>query len=89
MPKDMQRSTLKRPVSGLRNHILSLAAAHRVSYIKTPTDRLAETITRLSDDDVRMDEVEQLLIALERAGVVATSDVVPMHISYLREKLRV
>lgn len=58
-------------------------------YVETPADRLADTITQLSDDEVHLDEVERLLIALERAGVVASENVMPLHINYLREKLNV
>jgi len=77
------------PISGLASYIVGLAQRHGVTYIKTPYDELAEVITRLADDEVEMDDVELLLIALERAGVVASEYVVPLHINYLREKLDV
>jgi hypothetical protein len=86
---EAQRTVAQLPVSGLRDYILSLATANGVSYIKTSMDRLTDTITRLSDDEVHLDEIEQLLIALERAGIVASGNVVPLHINYLREKLNV
>jgi hypothetical protein len=85
----MQRAAPRLPVSGLRDYILGLASAHGVTYVETPVDKLADTITRLSDDEVHLDEIECLLIALERAGVVACDSVVPLHINYLREKLDV
>lgn len=77
------------PTSGLEEYIVGLAKRHSVAYAKTPHDELAEVITRLADDDVEMDDVELLLIALERAGVLASEYVVPLHINYLREKLNV
>lgn len=77
------------PTSGLEEYIVGLAHRYGVTYLKTPNDELAEVITRLSDDDIEMDDVELLLIALERAGVVANKYVVPLHINYLREKLNV
>lgn len=86
MPIEMQRAV---PRSGLREYILGLASAHGIDYVETPADRLADTITQLSDDEVHLDEVERLLIALERAGVIASENVVPLHINYLREKLNV
>ena len=52
------------------------------------TTNWLEVITRLADDDVEMDDVELLLIALERAGVLASEYVVPLHINYY-EKLNV
>lgn len=89
MSSSVQRVAPQLPASGLRDYILSLAAAHGVSYAETSTDRLASTITRLADDEVQLDEIEQLLIALERAGVVESATVVPLHVHYLREKLNV
>ena len=89
MPIGMLPVTPRLPVSGLRDYILNLAFAHDVAYLETPVDQLAETITRLSDDEVHLDEIERLLIALERAGVIASDNVVPLHINYLREKLNV
>lgn len=77
------------PIAGLETYIVGLAHRYGVTYSKTSNDELAEVITRLSDDDVEMDDVELLLIALERAGIVASKYVVPLHINYLREKLNV
>lgn len=76
------------PTSGLRTHIVALAKRHGVTYTKTTCDQLAEAITNLSGDDVEMDDVELLLIALERAGIVPSEQVVPLHVNYLREKFK-
>lgn len=38
-------------------------------------------------DGVEMDGIELLILALERAGVVPSEMVVPLHINYLRETL--
>jgi hypothetical protein len=76
------------PTYGLRAYIIKLAHRHGVSYVKTPSDQLAQVITNLSDDDVEMDDVERLIIALERAGVISSEQVVPLHIHYLREKFK-
>lgn len=72
---------------GLAEYIRRLAASHEVTYEETDCDVWASALTRLSDDQVEMDDVELLIIALERAGVLASRDVVPLHVSYLREKL--
>ncbi len=76
------------PISGLRAYIVALAKRHGVTHTKTPCDQLAQVITNLSDDDVEMDDVELLLIALERAGIVPSEQVVALHVNYLREKLK-
>lgn len=72
---------------GIAEYIRRLAASHQVTYDESTSDVWATTLTRLSDDEVEMDDVELLIIALERAGVLASQDVVPLHVSYLREKL--
>lgn len=81
--------TLAIPTRGLAEYIGDLAREHNVRYVRTPEDALADVITRLADDDVVMDNVELLLLALERAGVIASADVVPLHVNYLREKFNV
>lgn len=77
------------PTSGFEAYIVGLARRYGVTYFKTPNDEFSEVITRLADDEVEMDDVEFLLIALERAGVVANKYVVSLHVGYLREKLNV
>ena len=76
------------PTLGLEDYITGLARQHRIYYAKTSNDALAEVITRLADEGVKMDQIALLLLALERAGVIPTEDVVPLHINYLREKLK-
>jgi len=77
------------PTSNVNEYIRALAEHNGVVYSKTSGDELAEIITRLADDDVKMDETEQLLIALERAGILPHKSVLPIHINYLREKYNV
>ena len=79
---------LEIPTVDLSKFIADLAKRHGVTYTKTPFDQLAEIITNLSDDDVEMDDVEFLLIALERAGIVPSEQVVALHVNYLREKFK-
>ena len=77
------------PIRGLAKYIGDLAHRHNVRYVRTPEDAMADVITRLADDDVVMDDVELMILALERAGVIASADVVPLHVNYLREKFSV
>ena len=85
MPIGMQQVAPRFPVSGLRDYILGLASAHGVAYVKTPVDKLADTITRLSDDEVHLDEIERLLIELRRAGVVSRAQMIELLGNYLDE----
>lgn len=77
------------PTSCLADYITNLACQHGVSYEMTPGDAMADVLTSLADDEIRMDRVVLLLLALERAGVIPTEEVVPLHLNYLREKLNV
>lgn len=49
------------------------------------SDALALHISRHSGDDVVPDDIERLLIALQRAGHLTSRDVMRLQASYLRE----
>ncbi|AJK47364.1 hypothetical protein [Burkholderia plantarii] len=74
------------PTKGVAQFIHSLARRHRVHYTRTPTDQWAETVTRLAGDEVCSGPVEDLLIALKRAGKLSTHDMAALLINYLRER---
>ena len=65
--------------------IISLAQQHGVSYTPTATDAWARDVTRLADDDVVLDDIELLLIALQRAGHLNRMDALRLQVNYLRE----
>lgn len=77
------------PTTGVAAYITELAREFGVKYKPTPHDALAGVITKLSDDDVKLDGVVNLIIALERSHVIPSQNVVPLHVNYLREKLYV
>lgn len=58
------------PTTDLSKFIADLAKRHGVVYVRTDMSALAEVITRLSDDEVKPDETEKLVIALRRANVI-------------------
>lgn len=58
------------PATGLSTFIAELAKRHGVVYVRDGNSALAEVITRLSDDEVKPDETEKLLIALGRAKII-------------------
>jgi hypothetical protein len=66
-------------------YIRGLAAQHHVTYIQTPSDRLALHMTRLADDAILPDEIECMLFALHRAGHLNRQQVVHLQVKYLRE----
>jgi hypothetical protein len=66
-------------------HIRSLAEKYHVAYVRTQSDALAHHITRLAGDDVELDEIEELLIALQRRGHLSRAEMVQLQARYLRE----
>ena len=67
------------------DHIRELAAQHHVTYTQTHSDQLALHMTRLADDPIQPDEIEYLLLALQRAGHLSRRELVHLQIEYLRE----
>ena len=65
--------------------IVSLAQQHGVSYTPTATDAWAQDVTRLADDDVVLDDIELLLIALQRTGHLSRPEALRLQVNYLRE----
>ena len=68
------------------NAIRALAAQYRVAYAPTVADVLGHHITRLSGDEVTLDEPALLLLALERAGHLTSAAAARLHGEYLRAK---
>lgn len=65
--------------------ILALAKQHGISYRQTEDDVWAQDATRLADDYVALDEIELLLIELQRAGHLSRSEALKLQVDYLRE----
>jgi hypothetical protein len=65
--------------------IRDLARRYHVAYAETGSDRLAHHITRLAGDTVELDEIERLLIGLQRAGHLSRPDMILLQAQYLRE----
>jgi flagellar biosynthesis protein FlhB len=66
-------------------YIREMAREHHVAYAHTSRDVLAHQVTRLAGDEVQFDEVEQLLIALQRNGHLSRIEMVRLQAAYLRE----
>ena len=77
------------PVHGLAAYIQKLARKHDIAYRLTLDDQMANMITCLADDEVVMDEIQFLLLALRRAGIVSAADYAPMMSAYLQERFGV
>ena len=66
-------------------YIRELASRHQVVFIPTRLDAFAQDVTRLAADDVRLDEVECLLVGLQRAGHPGRPELIHLQAKYLRE----
>lgn len=74
------------PTTDVGSYVRGLAAFHGVRYVPTAADQWAETVTRLAGDDVRSGPVQDLLVALERAGKLTKDDMATLLVNYLRER---
>jgi hypothetical protein len=84
---DGKRQAPAKASTSVRQRIRELAAAHGVAYTQTAFDRLAHDHARLSDNDLTLDETENLITALERAGVITDDEGWKLHGLYLRDDL--
>ena len=71
--------------SSTAEHIRTLARTFHVSYAEGPNDRLAHHISRLAGDTVELDEIEQLLIGLQRAKHITRTEMIQLQARYLHE----
>jgi hypothetical protein len=74
------------PTTDVGSYVRGLAAFHGVRYEPTAADQWAETVTRLAGDDVRSGPVQDLLVALKRAGKLTKDDMATLLVNYLRER---
>jgi hypothetical protein len=65
--------------------IRRMAARNNVTASVSENDLFAHHVTRLSGDDVVLDDVERMVIALQRAGVLSRVQAVRLQARYLRE----
>jgi hypothetical protein len=65
--------------------IRKMAQERHVAYVRTERDTLAHHLTRLAGDFVELDEIERLLIALQRSGYLTRTQMVQLQADYLRE----
>jgi hypothetical protein len=65
--------------------IRRMAERNRVACLQTVNDALANHITRLAGDQVELDPVEQMVIALQRVGHLSRVQAMRLQARYLRE----
>lgn len=68
------------------NQVRELAKVHHVTADRDGMSRMAVAITRLADDIVELDVIEQLLVNLKKKGILTKAETLEMQGDYLREK---
>lgn len=68
------------------SYISQLAKEHNVAAARDTLSHVATAITALSGDDIRLDEIEQMLVKLKRKGVLSKAEILQLHERYLCEK---
>lgn len=74
------------PTTGVAQFVRELARKYRVRYTRTPSDQWAETVTHLAGNEVRSGPVQDLLVALKRAGKLSSDEMATLLVNYLRER---
>ncbi|MDA9537744.1 hypothetical protein ACM41_16560 [Bradyrhizobium sp. CCBAU 21362] len=62
-----------------------MASANNVAVVVSSNDMFAQHVTRLSGDEVTFDDVENTIVALQRAGILSRVQAVRLQARYLRE----
>lgn len=66
--------------------IRSLVRAHNITPSRDDLDRWADDVNRLAGDDVLLDEIEELIVALRKADAVDGVELTRLHSRYLDER---
>ncbi|EPL1118272.1 TPA: hypothetical protein SLO74_004904 [Citrobacter freundii] len=68
------------------SYIYQLAKEHNVTATRDNISNMATAITALSADAIELDNVEQLLVNLQRKGVLTKAELLQLEGRYLREQ---
>lgn len=79
---------MAREGESVEKYVRNLAAEHCVTDEQDVYDGMATVLTELSGDDVVLDRVERLLVALKKAGVLEGREMLLLHAEYLAAKRR-
>ena len=74
----------RRDRDGIAEWTRSIAQQRGISVRRLPNDKFVRAVSRLSDGVVDLDPVEELLVALGRAGVISSYQRGLLQVHYLR-----
>lgn len=79
-------SELPTPPESAELTIREMAWMNRIHVSRDGLDDWADTVTRLADDEVDFDEVQELIVAMRKAKVVDGIELTKLHARYLEER---
>lgn len=86
LPEQHANHRLVIPTTGVARFVCELACKHGVGYTPTPTDQWAQTVARLGADEIYSGPVQDLLVALKRAGKLSADEMAALLVNHLREQ---
>jgi len=66
--------------------VRDLASRHQITASRSEIDDWADAVTLLAGDDVTLDDVEELIVALRRSGAIDGQTLTRLHSRYLDER---
>ena len=81
LPKDL-------PVSNVGSFVKAFAESHGVKPTRTRLDLFAEAVTRLSGDEIKLDEVGQTLVALAERKLITGAEMNTLLHNHILERKR-
>jgi hypothetical protein len=86
--RDHKRA-LRLPSDPTATYVRQLAKREGITFIPTYADLWAKAVTNLAGDDVKSDKIDDLLVALTRAGKLSARDMTRLVIAHHRNLARV
>jgi hypothetical protein len=78
------QSVASRQPSEIAEWVRMTAEQKGVSLRRRPSDKFARTVSRLSDAETNLDQIEELLVALSRSQVITSFQRGLIQVRYLR-----
>lgn len=73
-------------LDGVASYVKQMAEDNNVTAWRDEASSMAVVITRLSDDVVELDNVEQLLVNLKREGILSKAEALELQGRYFHEQ---
>jgi hypothetical protein len=85
-PEQHANHRLVIPTTGVARFVCELECKRGVGYTPTPLDQWAQTVTRFGANEIYSGPVQDLLVALKRAGTLSADEMAALLVNCLREQ---